>query len=438
MPFDNSGLFNAETDDKLEHIQKARLTVRWMEYPTQPRSIPASNPDTFWMKPGLYLIQYLDHLDIAMKTTTIKLTMLVCICRIVCKLLSETYEHIHCLYKLSDIVSMLDMLQSFAHACTLSDYGIYRATQLRHKGSTFIQFSKMLPVLQHLNTKISYYLAFYRHLVRPEFTDTLAIKQGWHPVLEKICFEKPISNNTYITEGSNFIIVTGPNMSGKSTYLKQIALSQIMAQIGSFVPAEYSSFRIAEQIFTRIGMDDDIETNSSTFMQEMKEITYIIQNANDRSLIIIDELGRGTSPEEGIGICYAVCECLLNLRAFTLFATHFLELCQLDGLYPNVENNYLEVQHVRSSSGIRDNIAYTYILSKGHTEEKNYGLKAAELSSLPPSIIWDAKEIVTLIARQMLMNETRLGELMMDDSLIVTSAATWEFQLQCKYPGELP
>ncbi|KAH0618493.1 hypothetical protein JD844_017755 [Phrynosoma platyrhinos] len=250
--------------------------------------------------------------------------------RIVCKLLSEIYEHIHCLYKLSDTVSMLDMLQSFAHACTLSDY------------------------------------------VRPEFTDTLAIKQGWHPVLEKISLEKPVSNNTYITEGSNFVIITGPNMSGKSTYLKQIALSQIMAQIGSFVPAEYSSFRIAEQIFTRIGMDDDIETNSSTFMQEMKEITYIIQNANDRSLIIIDELGRGTSPEEGIGICYAVCEYLLNLKAFTLFATHFLELCQIDTLYPNVENNYFEIQHVRSSSDIREKIAYTYILSKGHTEEKNY------------------------------------------------------------------
>ncbi|XP_077784698.1 mutS protein homolog 4 isoform X4 [Podarcis muralis] len=278
---------------------------------------------------------------------------------IVCKLLSEIYEHIHCLYKLSDAVSMLDMLQSFAHACTLSDY------------------------------------------VRPEFTDTLAIKEGWHPVLEKISFEKPVANNTYITEGSNFIIITGPNMSGKSTYLKQIALSQIMAQIGSFVPAEYSSFRIAEQIFTRIGMDDDIETNSSTFMKEMKEIAYIIQNANDRSLIIIDELGRGTSAEEGIGICYAVCEYLLNLKAFTLFATHFLELCQIDALYPNVENNYFEVQHVRSSYGSREKIAYTYVLSKGHTEEKNYGLKAAEVSSLPPSIVQDAKEIITLISRQM-------------------------------------
>uniref|UniRef100_A0A8C8VG95 MutS protein homolog 4 n=1 Tax=Pelusios castaneus TaxID=367368 RepID=A0A8C8VG95_9SAUR len=289
---------------------------------------------------------------------------------IVCKLLSEIYEHIHCLYKLSDIVSMLDMLLSFAHACTLSDY------------------------------------------VRPEFTDTLAIKQGWHPILEKISVEKPVSNNTYITEGSNFIIITGPNMSGKSTYLKQIALCQIMAQIGSYVPAEYSSFRIAEQIFTRIGMDDDIETNSSTFMKEMKEITYIIQNANDRSLIIIDELGRGTSTEEGIGICYSVCEYLLNLKAFTLFATHFLELCHIDALYPNVENNHFEVHHVRNNSGNKEKITYTYILSKGHTEEKNYGLKAAEVSSLPPSIILDAKEITTHIARQILQRQRATPEIL--------------------------
>ncbi|KAF4790228.1 mutS 4 [Turdus rufiventris] len=250
--------------------------------------------------------------------------------RIVCKLLNEIYEHIHCLYKLSDIVSMLDMLLSFAHACTLSDY------------------------------------------VRPEFTDTLAIKQGWHPILEKIAMEKPVANNTYLTEGNNFVIITGPNMSGKSTYLKQIALCQIMAQIGSYVPAEYSSFRIAEQIFTRIGMDDDIETNTSTFTKEMREITYIIQNANDKSLIIIDELGRGTSAQEGIGICYAACEYLLNLKAFTLFATHFLELCHLDALYPNVENYNFEVQHVRSSAGNKEKIAYTYTLSKGYTEEKNY------------------------------------------------------------------
>ncbi|KAM6262316.1 mutS protein homolog 4 isoform 2-T2 [Porphyrio hochstetteri] len=289
---------------------------------------------------------------------------------IVCKLLNEIYEHIHCLYKLSDIVSMLDMLLSFAHACTLSDY------------------------------------------VRPEFTDTLAIKQGWHPILEKIAVEKPVSNNTYLSEGNNFVIITGPNMSGKSTYLKQIALCQIMAQIGSYVPAEYCSFRIADQIFTRIGMDDDIETNASTFMKEMKEITYIIQNANDKSLIIIDELGRGTSAEEGIGICYAACEYLLNLKAFTLFATHFLELCHIDALYPNVENCNFEVQHVRSTAGNKEKIAYTYTLSKGYTEEKNYGLKAAEVSSLPSSIILDAKEITDHIAKQILHRQKTTPEMM--------------------------
>ncbi|XP_027729860.1 mutS protein homolog 4 [Vombatus ursinus] len=284
---------------------------------------------------------------------------------VVCQLLGEIYKHIHCLYKLSDVVSMLDMLLSFAHACTLSDY------------------------------------------VRPEFTDTLAIKQGWHPILEKISMERPVANNTYITEGSNFIIVTGPNMSGKSTYLKQIALCQIMAQIGSFVPAEYSSFRITEQIFTRISMNDDIETNSSTFMKEMKEIAYILHNANDRSLILIDELGRGTSTEEGIGICYAVCEYLQSLKAFTLFATHFLELCQMDALFPNVENIHFEVQHVRSGVRSRESITYTHRLSEGHTEERNYGIKAAEASSLPQSIISDAKEIRTEISRQITEQQGR-------------------------------
>uniref|UniRef100_A0A8C0VK66 MutS protein homolog 4 n=1 Tax=Cyanistes caeruleus TaxID=156563 RepID=A0A8C0VK66_CYACU len=254
---------------------------------------------------------------------------------IVCKLLNEIYEHIHCLYKLSDIVSMLDMLLSFAHACTLSDY------------------------------------------VRPEFTDTLAIKQGWHPILEKIAMEKPVSNNTYLTEGNNFVIITGPNMSGKSTYLKQIALCQIMI-----------------------------------FLKILHYITYILQNANDKSLIIIDELGRGTSAEEGIGICYAACEYLLNLKAFTLFATHFLELCHIDALYPNVENYHFEVQHVRSSAGNKEKIAYTYTLSKGYTEEKNYGLKAAEVSSLPSSIILDAKEITNHIAKQILHGHKSTPEMM--------------------------
>uniref|UniRef100_A0A673CD09 MutS homolog 4 n=1 Tax=Sphaeramia orbicularis TaxID=375764 RepID=A0A673CD09_9TELE len=279
---------------------------------------------------------------------------------VICQLLSTIHRHIHCLYKLSDAVSMLDMLLSLANACTLSDY------------------------------------------VRPEFTDTLAIKQGRHPILERIAGQQPVANNSYISEGSNFVIITGPNMSGKSTYLKQVALCQIMAQIGSFVPAEYASFRVADQIFTRIGVDDDFETNSSTFMLEMKEISYIIHNVSDRSLIIIDELGRGTSAEEGIGICHSVCEFILSLKAFTLFATHFLELCQLESLYPNVENQHMEVQHTRSGDTGAENVVYTYLLSRGRSEERHYGLRAAEMTALPSTIVQEAKTFASKISQQLL------------------------------------
>ncbi|XP_037551421.1 mutS protein homolog 4 [Nematolebias whitei] len=278
---------------------------------------------------------------------------------VICQLLGTIHEHIHCLYKLSDAVSMLDMLLSLANACTISDY------------------------------------------VRPEFTDTLAIKQGRHPILERMARQQPVSNNAYISEGSNFVIITGPNMSGKSTYLKQVALCQIMAQIGSFVPAEYASFRVADQIFTRIGVDDDFETNSSTFMLEMKEVSYIIHNASDRSLIIIDELGRGTSAEEGIGICHSVCEFLLRLKAFTLFATHFLELCQLESLYPNVENQHMEVQHTRRADTGAEQVVYTHLLSRG-CSERHYGLKAAEMTALPPGVIQEAKVIASQVSQQLL------------------------------------
>nr|XP_057947262.1 mutS protein homolog 4 isoform X1 [Doryrhamphus excisus] len=279
---------------------------------------------------------------------------------VICQLLSTIREHIHCLYKLSDAVSMLDMLLSLANACTLSDY------------------------------------------VRPEFTDTLALKQGRHPILERMAGQQLVSNNCYVSEGSNFVIITGPNMSGKSTYLKQVALCQIMAQIGSFVPAEYASFRVADQIFTRIGVDDDFETSSSTFMLEMKEISYIIHNVSDRSLIIIDELGRGTSAEEGIGMCHSVCEFLLNLKAFTLFATHYLELCQLESLYPNVENQHMQVQHTRARGAGTESVVYTHLLSQGCSEERHYGLRAAEMTSFPSSIIQEAKEFAAKVSKQLL------------------------------------
>ncbi|KAK6172054.1 hypothetical protein SNE40_018018 [Patella caerulea] len=272
--------------------------------------------------------------------------------------MKDIRQHVGCLYKLSEAVSMIDMLVSFAHACTLSSY------------------------------------------VRPIFTDTLAIKQGRHPILEKIGLNAPVPNNTYAAEDNNFIVITGPNMSGKSTYLRQVALLQIMAQTGSFVPAQYASFRSADHIFSRIGSDDDIETNSSTFMVEMKEINYIIQNASENSLIIIDELGRGTSADEGVGICYAISEYLLNCKAFTLFVTHFMELTNMAYLYPNVENYFFEVQRTFSVEGNCEKMTYTHTLAKGRTREKHYGLKLAELSTMPRRVIEGANNLAKLLEQQ--------------------------------------
>nr|XP_057947265.1 mutS protein homolog 4 isoform X4 [Doryrhamphus excisus] len=275
------------------------------------------------------------------------------------------------------------------------------------KGSLNMRMQKCYAVRPNINEFLDIARRAYTEIVddiavRPEFTDTLALKQGRHPILERMAGQQLVSNNCYVSEGSNFVIITGPNMSGKSTYLKQVALCQIMAQIGSFVPAEYASFRVADQIFTRIGVDDDFETSSSTFMLEMKEISYIIHNVSDRSLIIIDELGRGTSAEEGIGMCHSVCEFLLNLKAFTLFATHYLELCQLESLYPNVENQHMQVQHTRARGAGTESVVYTHLLSQGCSEERHYGLRAAEMTSFPSSIIQEAKEFAAKVSKQLL------------------------------------
>ncbi|XP_077981944.1 mutS protein homolog 4-like [Glandiceps talaboti] len=283
---------------------------------------------------------------------------------VVTELMNELRDHIGCLYKLTECVAVTDMLVSFAHACTLGEY------------------------------------------VKPEFTDTLAIKQGRHPILEKISLEPPVPNNTYASEDSNFIIITGPNMSGKSTYLKQVALLQIMAQLGSYVPAVYAAFRVIRQLFTRIGFDDDIESNASTFMVEMREMNYIVQNATGSSLIVIDELARGTSNEEGLSICFAVCEHLLSLKAVTFFATHFLQLTQLAELYPNAENYCMEVQHSRNTGCTQDNVTYTHVIAKGSTEAKHYGIQLAKTSTLPQSVTEKAKELaISLTELQHVRNE---------------------------------
>ncbi|KAL5248605.1 hypothetical protein ACHWQZ_G017698 [Mnemiopsis leidyi] len=267
-------------------------------------------------------------------------------------LLQEIYPLVGCLYKLSECSAMLDMITSFAAVCALSDY------------------------------------------TRPEFTDTLALKDSVHPIIGKIDSVQAVSNDVFASSASSFNIITGPNMSGKSTYIKQVALLQIMAQVGCFIPASYASLKLVDNIFSRIGCDDDIETNASTFTIEMREIKFILDNITDKSLVIIDELGRGTGVEEGAALCFAISEHILtHSKPFVFFVTHFQELEHLENIYPNVVNYHFQVNYELAPESTSEKVQFLRKLSKGPGPHKNYGIKLAKLSALPPEITADAEKI---------------------------------------------
>ena len=189
--------------------------------------------------------------------------------------------------------------------------------------------------------------------VRPQlFGDKrLVLKNGRHPVVEKTRLDISfVPNDTEFSNGDNIQIITGPNMSGKSTYLRQVALIVLLAQIGSFVPADSAEIGIADRIFTRIGAQDEIHAGQSTFMVEMIETANILHHATEKSLLILDEIGRGTSTYDGLSIAWAVLEFIHNhprLRSRTLFATHYHELTQLPEVLPNIRNFNVAVSEVR-------------------------------------------------------------------------------------------
>ncbi|RDD41782.1 MutS protein-like protein 4 [Trichoplax sp. H2] len=284
-------------------------------------------------------------------------------------------------------------------------------TNLKSYVSSLYNLSENIAMLDFLLC-LGYSAAINGRNVRPTFSDTTAIKDGRHPILDVISVVPPVANDIYMSHENNFAIITGPNMSGKTVYLKQMALLQVMAQIGAYVPATCATFRIVDQIFTKIAVDGSMEENCSSFTAEMKEVNYIMQNATNHSLIIIDELGKGTASEDGIGICFAICEYFLQLKAFTVTSTHFLEICQLEDLYPNVDkyvycttnettwmpsSYHLEVQHIKDNLNAYK-LQYTHILAPDRTVEKYYGINLAELSSLPPKVVNRAREICKVLA----------------------------------------
>jgi DNA mismatch repair protein MutS len=231
------------------------------------------------------------------------------------------------------------------------------------------------------------------HFVRPKLNEkgTIDIKDGRHPVVEQmITNDLFIANDTFLDNSSHCIsVITGPNMAGKSTYMRQTALIVLMAQIGCFVPAKSANIGIVDRIFTRVGASDDLASGQSTFMVEMNEVANILRNATSDSLLILDEIGRGTSTFDGLSIAWAVIEHISNrklLGAKTLFATHYHELTELEGKMSNVNNYCIAVKECG------DDIIFLRKIIKGGAD-RSYGIQVAKLAGVPDMVIDRAKEI---------------------------------------------
>jgi len=260
--------------------------------------------------------------------------------------------------KMADFIAIVDVLQGLALAASENGY--------------------TKPVINELNT--------------------ISIEDGRHPVVEKLIKgERYVPNSIQMDDSENqILLITGPNMAGKSTVLRQVALTVLMAQMGSFVPARKASLGIVDRIFTRVGALDNLSAGQSTFMVEMEETANIINNATQKSLIILDEIGRGTSTYDGMSIAWAVAEHLHDLNnkgVKTLFATHYHELIKLEKIKPRIKNFNIAVKE------FNDNIVFLRRLVKGGTN-KSYGIQVARLAGMPDVVIDNAKHILSGIEQK--------------------------------------
>lgn len=264
------------------------------------------------------------------------------------ELVDQVRTHLQPLFKISESIAMLDMMAAFAQLVTTQE------------------------------------------LVRPEITGTFAIKAGRHPIKEKVQRERYIPNDVYATQQNRLQIITGCNMSGKSTYIRSIALMVVMAQIGCFVPAEYASFPVTYRIFARLFTDDSIEANVSTFAAEMRETAFILGNIEPRSLVLVDELGRGTSNVDGLAVAIAVAEALLDSHAYIWFVTHFRDLARILQERAGVANLHLAVNISADTSQMK----MLYKISDGYEDEnRHYGISLARVVDLPQDVLAVATQI---------------------------------------------
>ena len=289
------------------------------------------------------------------------------------------------------------------------EYELYSAVRNRIAGEVE-RIQKTAKAVAELDVFTSLALVAERsNYVRPNINEKgiIHIKDGRHPVVERmIPNDMFISNDTYLDDKKQRIsIITGPNMAGKSTYMRQAALIVLMAQLGSFVPASSADIGLVDRIFTRVGASDDLASGQSTFMVEMTEVANILRNATSRSLLILDEIGRGTSTFDGLSIAWAVVEYISDshlLGAKTLFATHYHELTELEGKIENVNNYCIAVKEKG------EDIVFLRKIVKGGAD-KSYGIQVAKLAGVPDTVIDRAKEIVEELSNEDIT--TRVSEI---------------------------
>ena len=297
-------------------------------------------------------------------------------------------------YITPELKELEDVILGAEDKLTVLEYELFRTIR-ESIAAEVVRIQKTAKAVAHLDVLASLaYVAEQNHYCRPKLNEngTIDIKGGRHPVVEKMIHNDMfISNDTYLDNHKQRIsIITGPNMAGKSTYMRQSALIVLMAQIGSFVPADSANIGIVDRIFTRVGASDDLASGQSTFMVEMTEVANILRNATSDSLLILDEIGRGTSTFDGLSIAWAVVEHISNpklLGAKTLFATHYHELTELEGKLNNVNNYCIAVKEKG------DDIVFLRKIVPGGAD-KSYGIQVAKLAGLPDSVLERAKVIV--------------------------------------------
>jgi len=277
--------------------------------------------------------------------------------------------------------------------------------------SEILKFSKEIKFVSSKIAEIDLCLAFansakkFRY-VKPEVYKgyTLEIRNGRHPLVEGFMDTPFIPNDTYLDERKFFALITGPNMGGKSTYLRQVGLICLMAHMGCYVPSDHAKIPLLDRVFTRIGASDDLTKGISTFMAEMQEVSNILKNATRNSLILLDEIGRGTSTHDGLAIAWAVSEYILNnIKAKTLFATHYTELSKLASSYEHAFNLTVRVEE-------RENeVKFLYKVVMG-SASKSYGVYVAKIAGLPDSVIDRAKALQQMFEREFLMKLSSNGE----------------------------